>query len=310
MLSPAALTAEGRVNRRMPTQFFKTVGKSEVRGGTQFFAQGVQRSTADVPATRLEQCPHCFRKITRRGTATRQVKLESGRGRSQLRGGTLCRGPRGGSGNRVGAHPLARPLGRRRETSRQELAAVPSAWGWRSAPGTFEGDAPQTRASRWRHGPHNRVPPRAAREERSRRTREAAAPGSAGPNQHGSVRGRRGVPNPERAPVFVNKPITWPGQPAPRPRRPGNARGAPRGTSPASPQPSRAARCAGARWCPGRTALPRVDGAPRPREPSSRFSPTLTWRRAAGSGRRRARLLRSARRGRTARLTPALPARS
>jgi hypothetical protein len=103
------------------------------------------------------------KKITRRESATRQVNLKQEERQEPAAGGTLRRGPRSESGNRVRAHPLARPQGRRREASRQELAVVPLAWGCRSAPGTLEGDVPQTQLSQWRHRPYSRVPPGAIR---------------------------------------------------------------------------------------------------------------------------------------------------
>lgn len=164
---------------------------------------------------------HCFRKITLRESATRQVELEAGRVRSQFRGGTLRRGPHSRSGNKVRAHPLARPLGRRREVSRQELTVVPLAWGCRSAPGTFEGDVPQTQVSRWRHGQHSRVSPGATRGgggiALNKGVGGAQVSGFPHPHICRAARRHPQVPNPERAPVFVNKPVTWPQQPAPRP---------------------------------------------------------------------------------------------
>lgn len=58
--------------------------------------------------------PYCFGKITRRETATRQVKLEARRGRIQLRGGTLCRGPAAGLATEFAPTPWQGRLGRRR----------------------------------------------------------------------------------------------------------------------------------------------------------------------------------------------------
>lgn len=137
--------------------------------------------------------------------------------------------------------------------------------------------------------------------EKSCRTWEVAAPSSAGANNRWSVCYCTLVPNPERAPVFVNKPVTWPRQPAPR--APGTLRKPPRNLASITlAEPG----CAGARPSPGRTALTRVDSAPRPREPS----PRSTWRQAARSDQRRAWLLRTVWRRRTARLTLLLPARS
>lgn len=108
---------------------------------------------------------HCFGKTTRRETATRQVKLEARRGRIQLRGGTLCRGPAAGLATEFAPTPWQGRWAGAGETSRQELAAVPLAWAWRSAPGTFEGGVPQTQLSRWRYRPYSRVPLCATRGE-------------------------------------------------------------------------------------------------------------------------------------------------
>lgn len=214
-------------------------------------------------------CPHSFRKITRKESARKQVKLEAGGDRSQLRGGTLRRGPRSGSGSRVRAHPLARPLGRCREASRQELAAVPSAWGWHSTPGTFEGRVPQTQVSRWRHRPRSpchRVPP--AREIKPNKGSGSAQTCWSPPSPVSS----RSSPSPElgaRASVCKQTGHVAAAARSP-PLAPRETLGRSRGTSPASPQPSWAACCAGARPSPRRTARTRADSAPRPRATGQR----------------------------------------
>lgn len=197
------------------------------------------------------------------------MKLEARRDGSQLRGGTLRRGPRSGSGSRVRAHPLARPLGRRREASRQELAAVPSAWGWRSTLGTLEGGVPQTQVSRWRHRPLGPVSPCA--------TRGGTTPHKGSGSAHicGSPPApisSPSSPSPElgaRASVCKQTGHVAAAACSPplAPREPSRS---PRGTSPASPQPSWTAGCTGARPPAGHAARTRADSAPRPRATGQR----------------------------------------
>lgn len=142
---------------------------------------------------------------------------------------------------------------------------------------------------------------------KSSQTREAAAPRPAGLHHRQSARGLPQAPNSERAPVFVNKPVTWPRQPAPRPWRPENPWGDPEG--PPQHRSNRVGlrgvrepdRLQGEQLEPARTA-PYAHAQP--------ASNPFTWRQAARSRQRQARLLRSAWRRRTARLTLALPVRS
>lgn len=203
---------------------------------------------------------------------------------------TPWQGRWGGAGKRPGRNSLPFP----------RPGAGGALWGlWRAVcprPKCLGGDTDHSARC-------HRVPPAGA----PRHTREAAAPTSAGPHQRPSARRRPRAPNSERAPVFVNKPVTWPRQPAPRPWRPGNPRGAPAG--PRQHRPSRAGlravrepdRLQGTQPEPARTA-PHAHARP--------ASDPFTWRQAARSRQRQARPLRSAWRRRTARLTLALPARS
>lgn len=166
---------------------------------------------------------------------------------------------------------MARPLGRRREASRQELTVVPLARGCRSVPGTFEGDVPQTQASRWRPGPHSRMPPVCV-----------CVWGWITPNKGGGGAQVSGSPylpgcfsslaSPEpgaRASVCKQTGHVTAATRSP-PLAPREPSGRPLGTATAPPHPSRAACSAGAGPSPERTARTGAESAPRPREPSSR----------------------------------------
>lgn len=266
-------TVEGWVNWGMPTQLSRMVGKSEVkRWQAVVCTRGPKEqawSPSLVPATRRDivVCPHSFRKITRKESASKQVKLEAGRDRSQLRGGTLRKRPPQRVWQQSSRPPLGKAAGRCREASRQELAAVPSAWGWRSTPGTFEGRVPQTQVSRWRpHSPCHRVPP--AGEIKPNKVSGSAQTSRSPPSPVSS----RSSPSPElgaRASVCKQTGHVAAAARSP-PLAPREPLGRSRGTSLASPQPSWAAWCAGARPPPRRTARTRADSAPRPRATGQR----------------------------------------
>lgn len=267
-------TVEGWVNWGMPTQLSRMVGKSEVkRWQAVVCTRGPKEqawSPSLVPATRRDivVCPHSFRKITRKESASKQVKLEAGRDRSQLRGGTLRRGPRSGSGSRVRAHPLARPLGGAGKRPGRNLLRFPRPGAGVALRGLLRAVCPRPKClgGDRPHSPCHRVPP--AGEIKPNKVSGSAQTSRSPPSPVSS----RSSPSPElgaRASVCKQTGHVAAAARSP-PLAPREPLGRSRGTSPASPQPSWAAWCAGARPPPRRTARTRADSAPRPRATGQR----------------------------------------
>lgn len=209
----------GRLGKPEDDRCLKTVGKSEVRGGRQFFAQGVQRNRSPLLSASQETGVRRpllrGKKITRRKSATRQVKLEAG---ASSREGPSAEAPAAGLATEFAPTPWqGRWGGAGKHPGRNSLwfpwpGAAEALWGLLKAmcprPKYLDGDPDRTA------GCHPRV---CVGGGRSRRTREAVASRSLGPRICRAAFRHQQVPNSERAPVFVNKPVTWPQQHAPRP---------------------------------------------------------------------------------------------